>query len=761
MTDSSTDHDESRSHAPSERDSRDVGNKPTDEYCSCCRICDCYRDAPEADEKPADAHGQHAGNDHAHDQHAGDDHGEQVDHSDHEELFKRRFFVCLALSLPVLYYSPMLQEWFGYAAVTFPGSAFVGPVLGVVVFAYSGVPFLRMGAVEARNREPGMMLLISLAITVAFVYSLAAVVFGIGEPFFWELVTLIVIFLLGHWIEMRSVRRASGALDELAELLPATAERITDDGPEEVPIDDLEEGDLVLVRPGSNVPADGVVEEGESNVDESVITGESKPVSKGPGDDVVGGTTVRDGSLRVRVAATGEETTLSGIVRLVEDAQESRSRTQVLADRAAGWLFYAALGVAAVTAVAWSAAVGFGLPVVERVVTVLVIACPHALGLAVPLVVAINTSMAARNGMLIRDRIAMESARNLDTVVFDKTGTLTEGEQGVVDVATADQWGEDDVLTLAAAAEGDSEHVIAQAIRDTAADQDLPVPGVRGFEALEGRGVRATIEREAVPAAASTADESADIGAPPSDAESDRDGHTVSVGGPNLLRHLEIDPDPALERFASEAGDRGEGVVYVLRDETVVGAIALADVIREESFEAIDALHGMGVDVAMLTGDDADVAHAVADELEIDTVFAEVLPEDKDEKILELQERGHLVGMVGDGVNDAPALTRSDVGIAIGSGTDVAVESADVVLVENDPRDVARLVRLSAKSYRKMAENIAWAAGYNVFALPLAAGVLAPIGILLSPAVGAVLMSASTVIVAVNAQLLRRAELST
>ncbi|WP_247003262.1 heavy metal translocating P-type ATPase [Halosolutus gelatinilyticus] len=778
------------------------GRTPTDDYCPCCRVCDCYRGAPGPGDEPAERRADRAerdlgerdsetagadgereanaddGHDEAHDDDGrgdghdgGEDHGAHVDHSDHEAMFRKRFFVCLALSLPVLYYSEMLQEWFGFTAVTVPGSEFVAPVLGVAVFAYGGVPFLRMGAVEARNREPGMMLLISLAITVAFAYSLAAVLFAIGEPFFWELVTLIVIFLLGHWIEMRSVRRASGALDELAELLPDTAERIAegrdgdegrernerDDGEiEEVSVDDLRAGDLVLVRPGSNVPADGIVEAGESNVNESMITGESKPVKKEPGDEVIGGTTNRDGSLRVRISATGDETTLSGIMRLVEEAQESRSRTQVLADRAAGWLFYAALSVAAITAVAWTAAAGFGLPVVERVVTVLVIACPHALGLAVPLVVAINTSMAARNGILVRDRIAMEEARDLDTVVFDKTGTLTAGEQGVVAVEPIDGWTEDDVLTLAAAAEGDSEHMIAEAIRDEARGRDLSVPDVQGFEALEGRGVRATIERDAVPVATSG-------GAGGSTGESeprDRDGRTVFVGGPNLLRYLDVEPGPELGHFAREAGDRGEGVVYALRGERVVGAIALADVIRDPSFEAIDALQGMGIEVAMLTGDSEDVARAVADELGIDTVFAEVLPGDKDEKIVSLQEQGNLVAMVGDGVNDAPALTRADVGIAIGSGTDVAVESADVVLVENDPRDVAKLVRLSRKSYRKMQENVVWAAGYNVFALPLAAGILAPIGILLSPAIGAILMSASTVIVAVNAQLLRRADLS-
>ena len=725
--------------------------RPTDRCCPCCRVCylsegkQDVRDRVEERPDRVDREGrpeERGQEDGACDDH-GHDHEAHVDHSGHEEMFKTRFFVCFVLSFPVLYYSPMLQEWFGYTAIGFPGSEFVGPVLGVVIFAYGGVPFLRMGAVEAKNREPGMMLLISLAISVAFVYSLAAVVFGIGEPFFWELVTLIVIFLLGHWIEMRSIRRASGALDELAELMPQTAERVTEEGDtEDVSVADLEAEDLVLVRPGTNVPADGIVKEGTSNVTEAMITGESKPVSKEPGEEVIGGTTNQDGSLRVRVTATGEETTLSGIMRLVEEAQESRSRTQVLADRAAGWLFYAAIGVAVVTAVAWTAAVGFGLAVVERVVTVLVIACPHALGLAVPLVVAINTSMAASEGMIVRDRIAMEHARELDTVVFDKTGTLTEGEQGVVDVAAADGWDDEGILALAAAAEGDSEHMIAQAIREEAQERDLSVPDVSGFEALEGRGVRATLETEASI----------------SGRDGGRDGETVYVGGPNLLRYLEVDPGCDLEDFDERAGERGQGVVYLVRDEEVAGAIALADVVREESFEAVAALAEMGVEVAILTGDDEDVARAVAGELGVDTYFAEVLPEDKDVKIQELQDQGELVAMVGDGVNDAPALTRADVGIAIGSGTDVAVESADVVLVENNPRDVASLVRLSAQSYRKMQENLVWAAGYNVFALPLAAGVLAPIGILLSPAVGAVLMSASTVIVAVNAQLLRRAD---
>ena len=722
-----------------------VGNdRPTDDDCPCCRVCELTTEKPEHSPRESESREQR---DRGHDGHETEQ-GGHVDHSGHEQMFKRRFFVCFALSLPVLYYSTTLQRWFGYTAIPFPGSEFVGPVFGTVVFIYGGVPFLRMGAVEARNREPGMMLLISLAITVAFVYSVAAVTLEIGEPFFWELVTLVVIFLLGHWIEMRSVRRASGALDELAELMSDTAERITEDGDtENVRVGALEENDLVLVRPGANVPADGIVEDGESNVTEAMITGESRPVKKATGDEVIGGTTNREGSLRVRVTATGDETTLSGIMRLVEEAQQSKSRTQVLADRAAGWLFYAALAVAATTAVAWTVAVGFGLVVIQRVVTVLVIACPHALGLAVPLVVAINTSLAARNGMLIRDRIAMERARNLDTIVFDKTGTLTEGEQGVVDVTAVGDWREDELLALMAAVEGDSEHMIAEAIRKEARERALSVPSVRAFEAIEGRGVRATVEVETTSISSI-------------DGERTADSESVYVGGPNLLRYLDVELDHELETFAEAAGTRGQGVVYLIRNEQAVGAVALADVIRDESYEAIEALHDMGVEVAMLTGDTEDVARAVSEALGIDTYFAEVLPEDKDKKIVELQDRGNLVAMVGDGVNDAPALTRADVGIAIGSGTDVAVESAAVVLVENDPRDVAQLVRLSRKSYRKMQENLVWATGYNVFALPLAAGVLAPIGILLSPAVGAVLMSASTVIVAINAQLLRRVDIT-
>jgi Cu2+-exporting ATPase len=679
-----------------------------------------------------DSHGEHGGGHEDHDSDHGDhnsDHGGM--HAGHEQMFRRRFFVSTLLSIPVLLYSETLQSWLGFSVPAFPGSEWINPVFAVVVFAYGGVPFLKMAVPELEDRAPGMMTLISMAISVAFVYSLASVVFPTQSAFFWELVTLIDIMLLGHWIEMRSVRRASGALDELAKLMPDTAERITDSGTEEVPVSDLSEGDLVLVRPGASVPADGVVEEGDSDVDEAMITGESKPVSKEPGDEVIGGTVNGDGSLRVRIDATGDDTTLAGIMRLVEEAQSSKSKTQVLADRAAGWLFYVAVGAAVVTAIAWTVAVSFDATVIERVVTVLVIACPHALGLAIPLVVAINTSLAARNGMLVRDRIAMEQARNLDTIIFDKTGTLTEGEHGVVGMETVEGIGEDDALALAAAVESDSEHMIARALREAASERDLAVADATGFEAMKGRGVRATVS-----------------------------GQEIYVGGPNLLNHLDSEVPESLIGFADEAGENAQTVVYLVRDGDLVAAFAMADVIRDESYRVVEALHDLGIEVAMLTGDSADVANAVADELGIDTVFAEVLPQDKDTKVQELQDEGRLVAMVGDGVNDAPALTRADVGIAIGSGTDVAVQSADVILVQNNPMDVVRLVKLSKASYRKMQENIVWAAGYNVFAIPLAAGVLAPIGILLSPAVGALLMSLSTVIVAINAQLLRRVDLS-
>jgi Cu2+-exporting ATPase len=571
-----------------------------------------------------------------------------------------------------------------------------------------------------------------MAITVAFVYSIFAVVTGMEGGFFWEMATLIDVMLLGHWIEMRSIRKASGALDELAKLLPDTAERVQEDGStEEIPISELAKDDVVLVRPGSNVPADGEVIEGESSVNQSMITGESRPVDKGPGDEVVGGTINGSGSLRVRVTATGDETTLAGIMRLVEEARESKSDTQILADRAAGWLFYIALGAAVITGVGWLLSVGLELQVLQRVVTVLVIACPHALGLAIPLVVAISTSLGASHGILVRDRLALENAREIDTVIFDKTGTLTTGEFGVVDMAAVDDQDANTILSLAAGVERDSEHMIAQAIRSEAKSRDVAPVDVSSFEALEGQGIRAEYEDD-----------------------------TLHVGGPQLLDALEATLPDSLARFEQEAGSKGHTVVFLIRGNEVIAAFALADVIRPESQEVVDRLHAMDVEVAMLTGDSEEVAQTVADELGIETVFAEVLPEHKDQKVTSLQEAGKMVAMVGDGINDAPALTRADVGIAIGSGTDVAIESAGIILVKSNPMDVVRVFELSRATYKKMIQNLIWATGYNVIALPLAAGALASLGIILSPAVGALLMSLSTVIVAANAQLLRGIELS-
>ena len=682
------------------------------------------------------AHGEHnhAAMGHSAD-HGPTDHtghgGAHVDHSGHESMFRTRFLVSLPLSISVLLYSPMLQQLLGFSMPAFPGSRWIEPLFSVLIFLYGGVPFLLMASPEIQNRQPGMMTLISLAISVSLIYSVAALFLPGAMGFFWELATLIDIMLLGHWIEMRSVRQASGALNELAKLMPDTAERVqSDGGVESVPVDRLKANDVVLVRPGASVPADGEVIEGSSEVSEAMITGESKPAGKAAGDRVIAGTLNGDGSLRVRVTATGGDTALAGIMRLVAQAQQGKSHTQVLADKAAGWLFYVALAVAAVTTVVWTVAIGFNVEVIARVATVLVIACPHALGLAIPLVVAITTALGARDGILVRDRLAMEMARDIDTVIFDKTGTLTRGEFAVVSAATVDGWDESRALALAAALEGDSEHTIARGVRRSAEAHSLALPDVREFEALKGRGVRARWGEK-----------------------------TVQVGGPRLLESLNLALPEALARFEREASDKGRSVVHLVVDNSPVASLALSDVIRPESHEAVRQLQRMGVRVAMLTGDSEAVARTVAEELGIDTFFAEVLPEHKDQKVAELQQQGRKVAMVGDGVNDAPALTRADVGIAIGSGTDVAVESAGIILVKSNPLDVVKIIALSRASYRKMIQNLVWAAGYNVVALPLAAGALAPWGILLSPAMGAVLMSVSTIVVALNAQLLRRRRL--
>ena len=664
-----------------------------------------------------------------HDGHGKDGHDhDNNDHAGHEQMFRRRFWICLVLSVPVLLTSDTLQGWLGFGLPDFPGDEAIGPVFSTIVFIVGGLPFLKMALSELKELRPGMMSLISLAITVAFVFSMATVFVLEGEAFFWELVTLIDVMLLGHWVEMRSVRQASGALDRLAQLLPDTADRLTEDGrTEQVPVSELREGDLVLVRPGASVPVDGTVKDGTSEVDEAMITGESKPVSKEAGDEVVGGTVNGDGSLRVEVRAVGDETALAGIMKLVEEAQSGKSRGQMLADRAAGALFYVALGVAVLSAIGWWFVLGWDISILRRVATVLVIACPHALGLAVPLVLANTTAMGAGAGILVRDRMALEEARTLDTIVFDKTGTLTEGEHSLVAAETGGDLDRDRAIALAAAVEGDSEHMIARALRRAAEEEGLEVPGASGFEASKGRGVRADI-----------------------------DGAEWRVGGPNMLDEMGLEAGETLEDFARREGEKGHTVVYLVEGERAVAAFAMADRPREDARDAVEALRAQDMQVVMMTGDSEDVARAVARELGIEEWFAGVLPENKDDRIRELQDKGRRVAMVGDGINDAPALTRANVGIAIGSGTDVAVQSAGIILVENRPTDVLRVLKLSDLNRRKMVQNLWLAAGYNVIALPLAAGVLAPWGVVLSPAVGALFMSASTVVVSINAQLMRR-----
>jgi P-type Cu2+ transporter len=662
----------------------------------------------------------------------GDAHAEHDKHEGHSpEMFRARFWVALVLTLPVVFWAEHIQELLGYEAPVFPGSDWIPPILGTVIYVYGGWIFVQGAWRELRVRLPGMMTLIALAISVAFVFSWVVQVGLIdAEPLWWELATLVTIMLLGHWIEMRSVDQARGALQELAKLLPDTATRITDGGEETVAVTELRDGDLVLVRPGESVPADGVVRRGESDVNEAMITGESRPVKKGEGQEVIAGTINGEGSLRVEVTGTGEDTKLSGIMRLVSEAQESKSRAQHLADRAAQLLTGVALVAGVVTLVVWQL---IGAPIdfsVVRVVTVLVIACPHALGLAVPLVVAISTTLGAQGGLLVRDRRGLEEARLLDAVIFDKTGTLTLGEFRVVDLAVADGVPEEEALRIAAAVESESQHPIARGIVTTAQDRDMEIPSPDGFRAITGKGVAASVG-----------------------------GTEYHMGGPRLLEAEEADVPGALEEAAEKAAARGQAAIYLLRDGRALAVFAVADAIREESREAVRALHDRGIEVAMLTGDARAVAEAVAEALEIDTIFEEVLPEDKASKVRELQARGKKVAMVGDGVNDAPALATADLGIAIGAGTDVAVEAGHIVLVRSDPRDIPRIVTLSGSTYRKMVQNLWWAAGYNIFAIPLAAGVLAAWGILLTPALGAVLMSASTVIVAINAQFLRGVEL--
>lgn len=666
-------------------------------------------------------HAGHSGHDHAgHSGHAG--------HGDHVAQFRKLFWIMLVLAIPVVGFNETFAHLIGYQLPDAEWARWISPLLGTVIYFWGGRPFLTGAVSEIRSRKPGMMLLIALAITVAFVSSWGASLnlLDHGLNFWWELALLVVIMLLGHWIEMRSLAQTTSALDSLAALLPDEAEKVDGDEVVKVSPADLEVGDVVIVRPGASVPADGTVVDGSASMDESMVTGESKTVRRGEGEHVVAGTIATDSGLRIKVTATGGDTALAGIQKLVTDAQESSSRAQRLADKAAAWLFWFTLGAAILTAVVWTV-VGMPNDAVVRTITVLVIACPHALGLAIPLVVSIATERAARGGVLIKDRLALESMRNVDAVLFDKTGTLTKGEPTVTAIDPAGGRDKEDVLALAAAAEADSEHPLARAITGAAETRGVAVPSASDFSSSPAVGVKATVG-----------------------------GEVIEVGGPYLLEQHSVDELPVADQWREE----GAIILHVLADGEVIGALRLADEIRPESRDAVDALHSAGAQVVMITGDAQAVADAVAKDLGIDRVFAGVRPEHKAAKVKELQGEGHKVAMVGDGVNDAPALAQADVGIAIGAGTDVAIGSAGVVLASSDPRSVLSVIELSRATYRKMKQNLWWAAGYNLLSVPLAAGILAPIGFVMPMSVGAILMSASTVVVALNAQLLRRLDLT-
>jgi Cu2+-exporting ATPase len=672
-------------------------------------------------ETPADPHAGHAksGMPGSHDRHAG--------HS--VAMFRDKFWLSIALTIPVVVWSADVQHWIGYKAPVFPGSRFIPPILGTIVFLYGGIVFIRGAWGELASRKPGMMTLISLAISVAFIASFAATLGIFDVDVWWELASLITIMVLGHWLEMKAIAQARGALDALAALLPDTAERVTGAAMEKVPIGDLRVADVVLVRPGARIPADGVITEGAADIDESMITGESRGVSKGPGATVVAGTVASGSSLRVRVTAVGENTALSGIMRLVAAAQASGSRAQALADRAAALLFYVALASGVLTFAYWWLA-GDKEHALIRTATVLIIACPHALGLAIPLVIAISTSIGAKNGLLVKDRLALERARNLNMVIFDKTGTLTRGSPALSGIATARGTSEEEVLAIAASVEADSEHPIAKAIVTAGKKRGLNVESAVGFEALPGRGAKAVVG-----------------------------GKTINVGGPRLLADLKAQVPPEIENVTRTWATDGRTVLYVIVDNQILGALAVEDEIRPESIEAVELLHKLGIQVAMITGDSQSVADSVAHRLKIDEVAAQVLPADKAAAVKKFQSGAKRVAMVGDGVNDAPALATADVGIAIGAGTDVAIESAGIVLVRSDPRDVVGAIELSRATYRKMVQNLIWATAYNLVAIPVAAGLLIRWGLDLPMSVGAIAMSMSTIIVAANAQLLRRLNL--
>ena len=671
--------------------------------------------------------------DHSHHEHH-HDHSEHQEHDKHAghsvAMFKDKFWLSLLLTIPVLVYSEMIQHWLNFTPPAFPGSQYVPFVLSTIIFFYGGMVFIKSAIGELKAKLPGMMTLISLAIITAYVYSVATQFFIEGDGFFWELATLVTIMLLGHWLEMASVAKAENALDAISKLLPDKAEKLVNGKPKQVLVSELKVGDLVLIRPGSSIPVDGLIVDGSSSVDEAAITGESKPVSKTINDEVVAGTGNQDGSLTVKVTKLGQDTALAGIMRLVAEAQSSKSNVQVLADKAAFYLTIIAIATAIATFVFWLIAkdANFAL---ERSVTVLIIACPHALGLAIPLVVSISTALSAKNGLLVRKRLALEAARKLDWVLFDKTGTLTKGEHGVTDVWTTKGYTDEDILHLTASLEQNSEHIVGKGIVRKAEEQHVHLDKVANFKALPGLGVQGTLHGNEVYIAASYR----------------------YIEENKLIVPVEI------ANAVKQAAKEGKTEVYLITNKKVIGALGLADIVREQSKQTIATLKSMGIKTAMITGDSDEVAAYVSKQLGLDQYFAEVRPEDKAAKVKELQKNGQQVAMVGDGINDAPALTQADIGIAIGAGTDVAIKSADIILVKSDPQDVVKVINLSKATYRKMLQNLGWATGYNVFAIPLAAGVLYGAGTVLAPALGAVLMSVSTVVVAFNAQLLRRVKL--
>ena len=668
---------------------------------------------------------------HSHHEH----HPEHKNHDKHAghsvAMFKDKFWLSLLLTLPVLVYSEMIQHWFNFTPPSFVGSEYVPFVFSTIIFFYGGLVFIKGAWSEIKAKLPGMMTLISLAIITAYTYSVATQFFISGDGFFWELATLVTIMLLGHWLEMASIAKAENALDAISKLLPDTAEKLINGKPIHVLVSELRVGDLVLIRPGSSIPVDGIITDGTSSIDEAAITGESKPVSKSVDDEVIAGTGNQDGSLTVRVTKLGDDTALAGIMRLVAEAQSSKSNVQVLADKAAFYLTFIAIGTAIATFIFWFIAkdAGFAL---ERSVTVLIIACPHALGLAIPLVVSISTALSAKNGLLVRKRLALEAARKLDWVLFDKTGTLTKGEHGVTDIWATKGFTDKDILYITASLEQNSEHIVGKGIVRRADEQQVKLDKISDFKALPGLGVQGTLHGKDVYIAASY----------------------------RYVEENKLTVPVEIAKAVKQAAREGKTEVYLITNKKVVGALGLADVVRKQSKQAITTLKSMGIKTAMITGDSDEVAAYVSRQLDLDQYFAEVKPEDKAAKVKELQKNGQQVAMVGDGINDAPALTQANIGIAIGAGTDVAIKSADIILIKSNPEDVVKVIKLSKATYNKMQQNLVWATGYNVFAIPLAAGVLYGAGIVLSPAVGAVLMSVSTVVVALNAQLLRRTKLS-